>query len=197
MRRLAVMAALLLAGPAMAQTGSTAEETKEAGQAAARDTKEKAKQAKEWTKEQNEKAEQRAETKEKKAEQRAENMEQSAEQRAQAAEQKTEQKADQMGTASSSTQADASERTEQARDRMMKDSFDIEGKISKASGKQLTLQREGAPAATLHVDKTTKIELDGQQASMTQLKPGQDVKASFNLKGDKPTAVEIKAEQQK
>jgi hypothetical protein len=29
---------------------------------------------------------------------------------------------------------------------------------------------------------------------MAQLKAGQDVKASFNLKGDKPMAIEIKAD---
>lgn len=89
------------------------------------------------------------------------------------------------------------EATENARDRMEKDSWDIDGKISKASAKSLTIQRDNAPAATLHMDKLTKVELDGEQVSASQLKPGQDVKASFNLKGDKPTAVEIKAEKQK
>jgi hypothetical protein len=75
-----------------------------------------------------------------------------------------------------------------------KNNFNVEGKIQKVSKNSITLQREDLPAATLSVSKDTKIELDGEQASMKQLKQGQDVKASFNLKGEKPEAVEINAE---
>jgi hypothetical protein len=75
-----------------------------------------------------------------------------------------------------------------------KNNFDVEGKIQKMSKNSITLQREDLPAATLVVSKDTKIELDGERASMKQLKQGQDVKASFNLKGEKPEAIEIKAE---
>lgn len=75
-----------------------------------------------------------------------------------------------------------------------KNNFDVEGRIQKISKNSITVQREDLPAATLNVSKDTKIELDGEQASMKQLKQGQEVKASFNLKGDKPEAVEIKAE---
>jgi hypothetical protein len=38
------------------------------------------------------------------------------------------------------------------------------------------------------------VELDGNVARLGALRPGQDVKASFNLKGDKPMAIEIKAD---
>ena len=75
-----------------------------------------------------------------------------------------------------------------------KNNFDLEGKIQKVSKNSITVSREDLPAATLMISKNTKIELDGEQASMKQLKQGQDVKASFNLKGEKPEAVEIKAE---
>ncbi|HET8542243.1 MAG TPA: hypothetical protein VFL83_20380 [Anaeromyxobacter sp.] len=75
-----------------------------------------------------------------------------------------------------------------------KNNFDIEGKIQKASSTSITIQREELPAAELKVSKNTKIELDGEQASAQQLKPGQEVKASFNLNKDKAEAVEIKAE---
>jgi hypothetical protein len=78
-----------------------------------------------------------------------------------------------------------------------KNNFDVDGKIQKVSPKSITVAREGLPAATLNISKDTKIELDGEQASMKQLKQGQDVKASFNLKGDKPEAVEVKAEKMK
>lgn len=75
-----------------------------------------------------------------------------------------------------------------------KDNFEIEGKVQKASRSSITIQREELPPAELQVSKNTKIELDGQQASMQQLKQGQDVKASFNMNRDKAEAVEIKAE---
>jgi flagellar biosynthesis GTPase FlhF len=75
-----------------------------------------------------------------------------------------------------------------------KDNFNVEGKIQKVSKDSITLSREELPAATLKISKDTKVELDGEHATATQLKQGQDVKASFNLKGDKPEAVEIKAE---
>jgi hypothetical protein len=75
-----------------------------------------------------------------------------------------------------------------------KDNFNVEGKIQKVSKDSITLSREELPAATLKISKDTKVELDGEHATATQLKQGQDVKASFNLKGDRPEAVEIKAE---
>ncbi len=71
--------------------------------------------------------------------------------------------------------------------------FDVEGKISKVSKSSITLKREGLPTATLMVSKDTKVQLEGEQTSIGQLKQGQDVKASFNLQGNKPMAVEINA----
>jgi hypothetical protein len=85
-------------------------------------------------------------------------------------------------------------RTEKASRWEGKSNFDVEGKISKVGRDSITLTREDLPAATLKVSKETKIELDGNAASINQLRQGQDVKASFNLEGDKPLAVEIKAE---
>jgi colicin import membrane protein len=74
-----------------------------------------------------------------------------------------------------------------------KDNFEMKGKVASASSSSITLHREGLPDAKLDVDRNTKIELDGNHVSAGQLQPGQDVKASFNLKDDKPMAVEIKA----
>ncbi len=75
-----------------------------------------------------------------------------------------------------------------------KNNFEVKGKIQKVSMNSITVAREELPAATLNVSKSTKIEIDGENASMKQLKPGQEVKASFNLQGSKAEAVEIKAE---
>jgi hypothetical protein len=78
-----------------------------------------------------------------------------------------------------------------------KDNFDVKGTIQSASASSITIRREDLPAVKLHVDQNTKVELDGDRASATQLQPGQEVKASFNLQSDKPMAVEIKADKKK
>jgi hypothetical protein len=75
-----------------------------------------------------------------------------------------------------------------------KQNFEIDGKVQAASATSLTVKREELPAAKLTLDKNTRIELDGQQVSAAQLKPGQEVKASFNLQNDKPMAIEVKAQ---
>jgi hypothetical protein len=75
-----------------------------------------------------------------------------------------------------------------------KSNFDLDGKVAEVSASSITIQRNELPSAKLHVSKNTKVEVDGQKASVQQLKRGQDVKASFNLKGDKAEAVEIKAD---
>jgi len=75
-----------------------------------------------------------------------------------------------------------------------KDNFKLDGKIQKVSKNSITVQRDELPPATLMISPNTKIEIGGEHASTQQLKPGQEVKASFNLKGEKPEAVEIKAE---
>jgi hypothetical protein len=75
-----------------------------------------------------------------------------------------------------------------------KNNFDVEGKVQSASQDKITIQRDDLPAVTLHVSPSTKVEVDGKDASAGQLKQGQDVRASFNLRGDKPEAVEINAD---
>jgi hypothetical protein len=179
MRKLALMAALLLAAPALGEDkpGSTGEETKEAGQAAKRDVKEGAEKTRDSMRESGQRAEERTEA----AGQQAREDARTSASRAQT---------DQQGQQGPQT----AQTGEQARDRMEKDSFDIDGKVAKVSKNSVTLNRENLPSAMLHIDGTTKIEVDGNQGRLSQLKPGQDVKASFNLKGDKAHAIEIKAD---
>jgi len=167
MRKLIVMmAALLLAGTAAAddqKLGSTGQETKEAGQAASRDAKAG-----------------------------ADKMGDQTRATANDARERTGDAMRDQNTGADTTR-DAQASHDQARDQMKKDSFDIKGKVSKVSPNSLTLHRDDATAATLHTDANTKVEVDGNTARLSQLKSGQDVKASFNLKGDKPMAIEIKA----
>lgn len=75
-----------------------------------------------------------------------------------------------------------------------KKNFDVDGKVSHASAGELTIERkDGLPPATLKLGSGTKVELDGKRASADQLQPGQDVKASFNLRGSTAEAVEVEA----
>jgi vacuolar-type H+-ATPase subunit H len=74
-----------------------------------------------------------------------------------------------------------------------KENFDVDGKVQRISGRNITIAREELPAVTLRIERYTAIELDGEKAARTQLKPGQDVQASFNLNGDKAVALELKA----
>jgi colicin import membrane protein len=76
-----------------------------------------------------------------------------------------------------------------------KKNYDMDGKVKSASGDSITIERkDGLPPATLHVGSGTKVQVDGKHASAANLSPGQDVKASFNMSGDKAEAVEIKAD---
>jgi hypothetical protein len=75
-----------------------------------------------------------------------------------------------------------------------KNNFDVKGKVQHASADKITIQRDDLPPVTLHVSPSTKVEVDGKKAAAGQLKQGQDVRASFNLRGEKPEAVEIKAD---
>lgn len=165
MRKLSMLAALMLAGAAYAddRTGSVGEETKEAGQAAARETREAGDKAGQWTKDQASKVDHAAGEATK-------------------------------GDHDANMRHSESPAAEARRDQLSEDDFEIKGKISKVSKNTVTLHRDDATTATLHCDRNTKVELDGDTARMAQLKPGQDVKASFNLKGDKPMAIEIKAD---
>ena len=75
-----------------------------------------------------------------------------------------------------------------------KDNWDVKGKISKVSGDSVTLHRDDLPDVTLKTSTGTRVQVDGNDARVSQLRPGQDVRASFNLKGSDPMAVEIKAD---
>jgi hypothetical protein len=73
--------------------------------------------------------------------------------------------------------------------------FDVEGRISKVSKDKITITREdNLPAAELAIASNTRLEVDGETASAAQLREGQEVKASFNLRGETPVAISIEAE---
>ncbi len=74
-----------------------------------------------------------------------------------------------------------------------KKNFDVDGKVAKVSKDSITIDRKDLPPATLAIARGAKVQLDGDDVSVQQLKAGEDVKASFNLDKDRAEAVEIHA----
>jgi hypothetical protein len=73
--------------------------------------------------------------------------------------------------------------------------FEIQGKIASVNADQseITILRNNLPPALLKVEPQTKLQVDGRQATLDQLKAGEDVRASFNLSGRRPIALEVNA----
>ncbi len=74
-----------------------------------------------------------------------------------------------------------------------KKNFDVQGRVAHASSGEITIERKDLPPARLRVGEATKVQVDGKRASPDQLTPGQEVRASFNLRGGTAEAVEVKA----
>ncbi len=75
-----------------------------------------------------------------------------------------------------------------------KSNYDVKGRVEKVAGHSVTVHRDDLPTVTLSTDRATRITVNGDdQATTKSLRPGQDVKASFNLEGNKPVAVDIEA----
>lgn len=71
--------------------------------------------------------------------------------------------------------------------------YDVSGKLAAVNTDrgEITIQRPTLPPALLKVDPQTKIQVDGRQGSLSELKPGGDVRASFNLSGRRPIAIQV------
>jgi hypothetical protein len=71
--------------------------------------------------------------------------------------------------------------------------YELSGKLAavNADKGEITIQREGLPPALLKVEDQTRIQVDGRQGSLADLQPGGDVRASFNLSGRRPIALEV------
>ncbi len=60
-------------------------------------------------------------------------------------------------------------------------------------GRSVTVAREDAPPAVLHVADRTRIGLDGRVSRLGDLRPGDDVRVVFDFDKDTPVAIEIDA----
>jgi len=80
--------------------------------------------------------------------------------------------------------------------------FEVKGMVHAVTGSGLlgmeadtvTINREGAPAARLHVADKTRITLDDRPAKLSDLREGDEVRAVFDFDEDRPVAIEIVAE---
>jgi hypothetical protein len=77
--------------------------------------------------------------------------------------------------------------------------FEMKGRIQSVGdgllgmGRSLTIAREAAPPAVLHVADETRITVDGRTSRLSELRPGDDVRAVFDFDKSTPVALEIEA----
>ena len=60
-------------------------------------------------------------------------------------------------------------------------------------GRSVTVARDEAPAAVLHVADGTAVQLDGRVSRLGDLRPGDDVRVLFDFDGGTPVALRIEA----
>ncbi len=60
-------------------------------------------------------------------------------------------------------------------------------------GHSVTIARDDAPAAVLHVADATRISFEGRASKLSDLRPGDDVRAVFDFDKDAPVAIQIDA----
>jgi hypothetical protein len=74
-----------------------------------------------------------------------------------------------------------------------KGSHHVWGKLSQVSSDSVTITPKKGEAKTLHVTPDTKITMNGKSAQPTDLKEGQQVRASWSSQGGEDTATMISA----
>lgn len=80
-----------------------------------------------------------------------------------------------------------------------KDNFDMEGTVSSVDPmqRQITLQRENLPPVELQIASDTEVKVNGEESSLSQIQPGDEVRTQFNLAQDKPIAISVDAKEAK
>lgn len=80
--------------------------------------------------------------------------------------------------------------------------FEMKGTVRSVGGSQLlglvngntvTIAREGAPDAQLHVADKTRVTLDDRPAKLSDLREGDEVRAVFDFNHDTPVAIDLVA----
>jgi hypothetical protein len=74
--------------------------------------------------------------------------------------------------------------------------LDVQGSVIGASGNMLSLRTSDAQRIDLNVSDSTAVTLDGRSASVAQLQPGEDVRASYQMVDGRAQALRIHARSQ-
>lgn len=69
----------------------------------------------------------------------------------------------------------------------------VSGTVAQASADEVRVDSANQPGMRLKVNGATRVTLDGKDASAAQLQEGTQVRASYAVVGDQPTAVRIEA----
>jgi hypothetical protein len=69
----------------------------------------------------------------------------------------------------------------------------VEGTVQTVELDEVRIARPGKPVAELDLRPETTILLDGRGATATELRPGQQIRATFELYGDDPVALRVEA----
>ncbi len=77
--------------------------------------------------------------------------------------------------------------------------YEMDGRLQSVGGgllgigRSITVARDDAPPAVLHVADGTAVALDGRATRLGDLRPGDDVRVLFDFDKDTPVALRIEA----
>jgi hypothetical protein len=82
-------------------------------------------------------------------------------------------------------------RTEQGNERAWMQTQNISGAVAAVSANDLTVRSEASGDVRLQVSDSTAVNLDGRAASISEIRPGSNVRASYGVVDGKTTAVQL------
>lgn len=77
--------------------------------------------------------------------------------------------------------------------------YEMKGRVQSVGGgllgmgRSITVSRDEAPSAVLHVADETRVSVDGRVTRLGDLRPGDDVRVLFDFDKDAPVAIQIEA----
>ena len=92
---------------------------------------------------------------------------------------------------SQKTEAQTAQQIESGNQRAWMQSRTVEGQVSSASNNDLTVRSASQGDVQLKLNDSTSITIDGQKGTTTQIQPGADVRASYQMVDGKATAVRL------
>ncbi len=77
--------------------------------------------------------------------------------------------------------------------------YEMDGRVQSVGGgllgigRSITVERDAAPPAVIHVADHTAVAVDGRVSRLGDLRPGDDVRVLFDFDKDTPVALRIEA----